>query len=106
MSSLPSLSKNENVLERWRECFSSEQILIRRSEDLFEQPERVWAELLAFLELPDWHLPEQGRKAHVGSGELEQLPPQRLIAMRAWLHQQLASTYAVMLGDYGLTWID
>jgi hypothetical protein len=50
-------------------------------------------------------LPLQGRKAHVGAA-LEQLPPQRLTAMRAWLHQQLASTYAVMLGDYGLSWID
>jgi hypothetical protein len=99
-------SRYEIQLARWCEHFSSEQLLIRRSEDLFEQPERVWAELLAFLELPDLPLPEQGRKAHVGSGELEQLPSKRLMAMRALLHEQLATTYAVMLGDYGLSWID
>ena len=99
-------SRYEIQLERWRQHFSSEQILIRRSEELFEQPERVWAEVLAFLELPDCPLPERGRKAHVGSAELEQLPPQRLMAMRALLREQLASTYAVMLSDYGLSWID
>ena len=47
--------------------FPSEQSFIRRSEDLFEQPEQLWAELFAFLQLPVMPLPVQGRKAHVGA---------------------------------------
>jgi hypothetical protein len=98
-------SRYELQLERWLRLFPREQLFLRRSEDLFEQPHQLWSDLLAFLDLPVVPLPLQGRKAHVGAA-LEQLPPQRLTAMRAWLHQQLASTYAVMLGDYGLSWID
>ena len=44
-----SRSRYEEQLPRWQARFSSNQLLVLRSEDLFEQPEWVWDRVLRFL---------------------------------------------------------
>ena len=41
-------------LERWAEHFPREQLLVLKSEDLFERPEDTLASVLGFLGLPEW----------------------------------------------------
>lgn len=41
-------------LERWFAHVPREQVLVLRSEDLFADPAAVYAQVLAFLDLPDW----------------------------------------------------
>ena len=97
-------SRYERQLQCWLRVFPREQLFIRRSEDLFAQPELLWAELLAFLGLDWMDLPQQGRKAHVGAGAVAQLPADRLKAVRSLLREQLADTYAGLARDHGLSW--
>lgn len=44
-------------LEVWMTLFPKEQIFIVRSEDFFAEPSRVFHQVLRFLELPAWELP-------------------------------------------------
>ena len=48
-------------LERWLAVFPSEQLLTIRSEDLGDQPEATYSEILAFLRAPAHSLPEYPR---------------------------------------------
>jgi len=41
-------------LLRWQRFFGDEQILVLKSEDLFERPRQTLKRVLDFLELPDW----------------------------------------------------
>ena len=43
-------------VRNWLKSFPREQILIQRSEDLFHNPQNVYARVLTFLGLPDWKL--------------------------------------------------
>jgi hypothetical protein len=45
-------------LEVWMGLFPKEQICILRSEDFFAEPGRVFQQVLRFLELPPWDLPQ------------------------------------------------
>ena len=98
-------SRYEIQLRRYQHYFPANQLFIRRSEDLFERPEQLWAELLDFLRLPVMSLPVQGRKAHVGAGAVAQLPVDRLSAVRQMLREQLAATYTSLARDHGLQWM-
>lgn len=97
-------SRYEIQLERWLSLFPREQLFLCRSEELFEQPEQLWAELLAFLQLQDVPLPLKGRKSHVGSRALDNRATVRLAEIRADLREQLVDTYARLESDYGLCW--
>ena len=44
-------SRYELQLQRFEACFAADQIILRRSEDLFERPEQVWFDLLHHLGL-------------------------------------------------------
>jgi hypothetical protein len=47
-------------LERWLEFFPREQLLLIKSEDMYKEPDRVFKETLAFLNIPPGELrPEQ-----------------------------------------------
>lgn len=48
-------------LERWLAVFPAEQLLTIRSEDLGDQPEATYSEILAFLRAPAHSLPEYPR---------------------------------------------
>lgn len=43
-------------IKNWLRSFPLEQILILRSEDLFNSPQEVYTRVLAFLGLPDWKI--------------------------------------------------
>jgi N-formylglutamate amidohydrolase len=43
-------------VRNWLKSFPREQVLIQRSEDLFHNPQDVYARVLTFLGLPDWKL--------------------------------------------------
>jgi len=45
-------------LNIWFSLFSREQMLILKSEDLLDNPSRIFRQVLEFLELPMWQLPE------------------------------------------------
>ena len=64
--SLKLLSKSTYVdhLVRWPEFFGDEQMLVLKSEDLFERPQETLETVLAFLDLPDWQpeIWESGKK--------------------------------------------
>jgi hypothetical protein len=74
--------------------------MLLRSEDLFAEPARIWAELLAFLELDFVPLPAGIKAANAGAGEAASVSP----ALRGWLRDQLEPTYQAMERIYGLRW--
>ena len=55
-----------NHLPRWGEFFSDEQMLVLKSEDLFECPRETLKTVLNFLDLPEWEPKawESGKKQH------------------------------------------
>ena len=93
-------SRYEEQLPRWQARFSSNQLLVLRSEDLFEQPEWVWDRVLRFLELEPWPLPDLAQPANAGRGEAAQVAPE----FRLWLRQQLQHTYSWAADQHGLEW--
>jgi len=52
-------------LKAWHACFPREQMLVLKSEDLFEDPRRVFCRTLDFLALPGWE-PEHFPAYNVG----------------------------------------
>ena len=48
-------------LQRYLAQFPASQLMVVRSEDLFEQPEATYAKVLHFLGLPEWSLPRYAR---------------------------------------------
>lgn len=95
-----SRSRYQDQLPRWQARFSAEQLLVLRSEDLFEQPERVWIRVLRFLELYPLPLPALARPANAGQGEAAGVAPE----LRRWLRQQLQDTYSWAAELHGLEW--
>ena len=92
-------SRYEVQLARYEACFPRDQLLLLRSEDLFSQPEQVWAQVQSFLNLDSVPLPSLPRE-NAGRGEAAGVSP----ALRLKLRQQLRPTYAVMEQRYGLRW--
>ena len=82
-------SRYEQQLQRLEAFFADEQLLVLRSEDLFEQPERIWLQVLAFLDLEFMPLPMLDRPANAGQGEAREVPE----TTRRRLRAQLEDTY-------------
>jgi hypothetical protein len=93
-------SRYEQQLQRLEGLFPADQLLVLRSEDLFEQPQQVWDQLLAFLQLEPWPLPLLQQPANAGNSEALAVPR----AVRQTLRQQLAPTYGWAASHYGITW--
>jgi len=53
-------------IKRWRAWFPPSQMLVLRSEDLFEEPQRVFSQVCEFLGLPLWE-PPAFRRVYAGS---------------------------------------
>jgi hypothetical protein len=70
--SLRYLSKGVYVenLVRWSKFFSKEQLLVLKSEDLFEHPQQTLKAVLDFLDLPEWE--PQAWEVRINKGEYEQ----------------------------------
>lgn len=95
-----SRSRYAEQLARFEALFPQRQLLVLRSEDLFESTEACWARIQAFLGLSPVPLPAPLERANAGRGEAETVPE----AVRAQLRQQLAATTTAMAERYGIHW--
>lgn len=95
-----SRSRYQVQMSNWQARFPADQLLVLRSEDLFDQPELTWKKILRFLELEPWPMPVLTEPANAGRGEAAKVDP----ALRLSLRQQLRETYRWAADQYGLTW--
>mgnify|MGYP001806257984 FL=1 len=95
-----SRSRYGEQLQRLETLFPKEQLLVLRSEDLFEHPVPIWSRVLEFLELETWPLPLLKKPANAGGGEAAAVQPW----LRQRLRQQLEPTYGWVANHYGLHW--
>ena len=93
-------SRYELQLARYERYFKSEQLLLIRSEDLFEAPERCWLQLCRFLGIAAEATAVPLQRANAGGGEKVHVPPQ----LRAWLREQLQPTYATLASRWDISW--
>jgi len=87
-------------LDRYEALFPQRQLLVLKSEDLFNQTERVWDSIQQFLNLEPIPLPMDLPKANAGSGEAAQVPA----AVRAQLRDALSTTASGVKQRYGIDW--
>ena len=87
-------------LDRYEALFPSRQLLVLKSEDLFNNTERVWDTIQKFLKLEAIPLPMALPKANAGSGEAAQVAP----AVRAQLRDALSTTASGVKQRYGIDW--
>ena len=95
-----SRSRYEQQLPQWLALFPADQLLILRSEDLFEQPAAVWERLLSHLGLDRCPVPSLQKPANSGQGEAAQVSA----ALRRRLRADLNATYQWAEDHYGLHW--
>lgn len=95
-----SRSRYEKQLPAWQKLYPMEQLLVLRSEDLFEQPALTWKRILLFLELPLIPLPALSAPANSGLGEASRVVPQ----LRKTLRERLAPTYAWAAEQHDMQW--
>ena len=96
-----SRSRYEQQLRRFKDLFSDEQLLVLRSEDLFEQPKRVWEEVLMFLGLEVIALPNVDTSLLYRANVQAQ---QELFALKQQLFDQLHPSYTAMYLQYSIRW--
>ena len=95
-----SRSRYEQQLERYAALFPSRQLLVLRSEDLFQNTEACWQTIQTFLGLDPIALPAPLGRANAGRGEAEAISPQ----LREELRSALAPTVAAVRARYGFDW--
>ena len=93
-------SRYEEQLTRYEQLFPSEQLLVLRSEDLFEDGPSVWERVQTFLQVDAVPFPEGVTPANAGRGEAAAVPP----GVRQQLNEQLQQTYRMMEERYGISW--
>ena len=93
-------SRYEQQLVRYEQRFAKNQLLLLKSEDLFQRQAVVWQRVLNFLELDALPCPEGMTPANAGRGESADVP--ELLKMR--LREKLQSTYRTMESRYGISW--
>ena len=102
-----SRSRYEEQLERYLKYFSREQIYIARSEDLKNDEERIWKEILQFLEVDQIPLSQKNLRLNTGKGEVNKMNREDLKTfqrVRKKIRKKLEPTYKVMKEKYGITW--
>lgn len=97
--SYASRSRYEQQLSRYETLFPAEQMLVLKSEDLFNHPGVTWTRLLQFLDLPPRPVPRLPA-ANSGSGEASRVPQ----VLRQKLRLRLSSTATAMRVRYGIDW--
>ncbi len=95
-----SRSRYDEQLRRYRSLFSNEQMLIIRSEDLFDNSEKTIRLLLEFLRIDPNLLNANLPKVNSGLGEAKKLNNQ----FRNSIRMKLESTYKWLDTHYGITW--
>ena len=87
-------------LDRYEQIFAREQLLVLRSEDLFDDGANVWQRVQQFLELDAIPFPQSVKPANAGQGEAAAVPAR----LKQQLRAQLAPTYRAMQERYGIGW--
>ena len=95
-----SRSRYEQQLQHYGALFPERQLLVLRSEDLFNATELSWQRIQAFLELDALPLPASLERANVGRGEAKAVPER----VREQLRHALAGTVAAVQQRYGIAW--
>ena len=87
-------------LQRYEALFPADQLLVLRSEDLFQDTARVWERILRFLGVAAMPLPMTLPRANAGRGEADAVPD----AIRDDLRTALRSTATGVRARYGFGW--
>ena len=87
-------------LSRLEDIFAPEQLLILRSEDLFDSTLSCWQRIQSFIGLSEIPLLNPLEKANAGSGEANTVS----CIVREWLRSELRDTVAEMKRRYGISW--
>lgn len=95
-----SRSRYMNQLLRYEEHFKSNQLLILKSEDLFEKPDQAWIKIMQFLNLKIIKLPKNIPTANKGDN-YEGLVSKQI---RKKLRDMLSETYSKIGQRYGIEW--
>jgi hypothetical protein len=95
-----SRSRYEQQLERYEALFPRRQLLVLRSEDLFQHTETSWQRIQAFLGLDPVPLPAPLERANAGRGEADAVPA----TVRELLRRELGPTATAMGERYGIHW--
>ena len=87
-------------LDRYEALFPKRQLLVLKSEDLFNNTTNVWETLLAFLQLRTYAIPRPLPRANPGNGLADTIDP----ALRNHLRIQLKETVDGIKNRYGICW--
>ena len=87
-------------LDRYEALFPSNQLLILKSEDLFQNTDMVWEKIQHFLKLRAIPLPNSLPRANAGRGEAEVIPEE----VRQRLRNALETTASGVKKRYGIDW--
>ena len=93
-------SRYELQLQRYFQLFGRHNLLVLRSEDLFEQPQASLDALSGFLGIAPFAADVAVPRANSGAGEANTVDPR----LRRQLQEQLASTYGWLERELGLSW--
>jgi hypothetical protein len=85
-------------IRNWLKTFSLEQILLLRSEDLFNNPQEVYSCVLSFLGLRDWKL---DIFEIINAGRYETMKPQTEKKLREYFNPYNQELYDFMGRDFG-----
>lgn len=94
-------SRYEVQLSRWLAMFPRSQLLIIRSEDMFEAPTHAWNQIQSFLDIPCVDLPDVPIRANAGRNEHASIDSH----FKSMLRDQLHGTYTAMDREYGISWM-
>lgn len=95
-----SRSRYDVQLSRYEQNFPPDQLLVLRSEDLFQNTEALWPRIQSFLHLDIHPLPVPLEQANAGRGEADAVG----LAVRESLRQTLQPTNAAVRARYGFGW--
>ena len=85
-------------LEPWFQLFPREQLLVLRSEDLFEEPAETLAQVFAFLGLPAWQSQDLRR---FNAGEYSPMDPATRTRLTAYFAPHNERLYRLLGRDLG-----
>ena len=87
-------------LDRYEALFPKRQLLMRKSEDLFDHIEAVWEQIQRFLQLRSFQLPIAPPRANASRGEAEAV----LAMIRERFREALSATASGVKERYGIEW--
>jgi len=95
-----SRSRYAEQLARFETLFGPDQLLVMRSEDLFQKPEDCWMKLQHFLGLRPQQLNASLPWINAGQGEASDVSDE----IRSQLRRELAATVEFVHQRYGIHW--